>query len=80
MEEMVQYTKHVLGGLVDDHNTLQVVGRLDEGCLTLDVKAPEKELSRLIGKEGRTARSLRTILGAAGKKFGLRCELNLENQ
>lgn len=63
--------------LADELDAVQVTGQLFDGCVALTVTVAAGDIGKLIGKQGRTARSMRTILYAAGVKYGLRCQLNL---
>ncbi len=48
----------------------------DEGTV-LELRVAEADLGKVIGKQGRTARSLRTILGAASMKYHKRYTLEI---
>jgi len=43
----------------------------------LELKVAQSDLGKVIGKQGRTARSLRSILGAAAAKHDTRCTLDI---
>ncbi len=58
--------------------SVEIGYRGTETCLSLFV-APD-DLGKMIGRQGRTARSLRTILGAAAQKHGRVVSLSLETQ
>lgn len=45
--------------------------------LELEVEVSPKDIGKVIGKQGRTIRSLRTLAQAAGMVQGLRCNLEL---
>ena len=57
----------------------QVVIREIEGEQTtvLELRVAQEDLGKVIGKQGRTARSIRTILSAAGMKLGKRVVLEI---
>ncbi len=52
----------------------------ENGVTTLHLWVSSAEDGKLIGKQGRTARSLRTILSAAGMKVHRRYALNIEEE
>ena len=55
--------------LVDDDKSVSVQAVWKPGVSTvIRVTVSQKDLGKVIGKQGRTARSLRTILAAAGQK------------
>jgi len=57
----------------------EVVVREVEGEKTtvFELRVASSDLGKVIGKQGKTARSMRTILGAAGTKIGKRCVLEI---
>ena len=60
---------YVVMALVDDQAAIHVRALPGEGsAITIRVTVSPADLGKVIGKQGRTARSLRTILGAAGQK------------
>jgi predicted RNA-binding protein YlqC (UPF0109 family) len=63
--------------LVD--NPDQVVVRAIDGeqSTVLELRVAPNDLGKVIGKQGRTARSIRTILGAAGMKLKRRFTLEI---
>ena len=57
----------------------QVAVREVEGqqVTVLELKVAPDDLGKVIGKQGRTARSIRTLLGAAGMKLNRRFTLEI---
>jgi hypothetical protein len=57
----------------------QVVVREVQGEQTtvLELRVAPSDLGKVIGKQGRTARSIRTLLGAAGMKLNRRFTLEI---
>ncbi len=66
--------------LVDDTDAVEVetINQADATVLRLHVAA--SDIGKVIGKQGRTARSLRTILGAASMKLQRRFSLDIVEQ
>lgn len=55
-----------------------VVNEVDgEKTTVYELRVASTDLGKVIGKQGKTARSMRTILGAAGTKIGKRCVLEI---
>jgi hypothetical protein len=48
-----------------------------EQSTVLELRVAQTDLGKVIGKQGRTARSIRTILGAAGMKLKRRFTLEI---
>ena len=58
----------VISAMLDYPESLSVVPILSSSAVVLRVSCSRSELSKLIGKQGRTARALRTILMAVSKQ------------
>ena len=63
--------------LVDEPEAVQVDVLNDAGSTVLRLRVSPRDLGKVIGKQGRTARSLRTILGAASMKLKHRFALDI---
>ncbi len=63
--------------LVDEPETVEVEAYQDSGSTVLRLRVSSRDLGKVIGKQGRTARSLRTILGAASMKLKHRFALDI---
>lgn len=75
---MVRLVGEMVRAVVDDPYGVRVVGRDAEECVFVTVTVAPGDLGKLIGKSGRTARAMRTVLQAACSKSKLRCQLNLD--
>jgi len=63
--------------LVDDSDAV-VVSEIDgEQTTVIELKVAKDDIGKVIGKQGRTARAMRTILGAASTKIGKRTVLEI---
>ena len=49
----------------------------ENGQIVLELQVAENEVGKIIGRQGRMARSFRTILGAAAGKTGKRYQLEI---
>ncbi|MBL7684979.1 MAG: KH domain-containing protein [Deltaproteobacteria bacterium] len=63
--------------LVDKPEEVLVTEVEGEQTTVIELKVAKEDLGKVIGKEGRTARSMRTILGAAATKLRKRCVLEI---
>jgi predicted RNA-binding protein YlqC (UPF0109 family) len=77
MFEVDQLVREIAKALVDDPSAVEVdsVGKDESTVLKLRV-APQ-DVGKVIGKQGRTARSVRTILGAVSMKLHHRYTLDI---
>lgn len=74
---MVQLVTSIARSLVDSPDAISVTAIEDDNSVLLRLSLPATELSRVIGRQGRTARSLRTVLNAAGSKARRRYMLDV---
>lgn len=63
--------------LVDKPEEVEVTEVQGEQTTVIELKVAKDDLGKVIGKQGRTARALRTILGAASTKIRMRCVLEI---
>ena len=67
MKELIEA---IAKALVDNPDQVEVRTVEGEQITVLELRVHPSDLGKVIGKQGRTARSIRTILGAAGMKIG----------
>jgi predicted RNA-binding protein YlqC (UPF0109 family) len=70
----------VIRNLVDDSDAVRVDCFEEAGAITLTLHVSPNDIGKVIGKQGRTARCLRTILSAMGKKLDRRYALDIEEE
>ena len=68
-ETMKQLIFEIVQALVDQPDAVSVELIDDREATILRVRVAPQDIGKVIGKQGRTARSLRTILGAASMKL-----------
>jgi uncharacterized protein len=74
---MKQLIEDIAKALVDIEGEVEVKAVEGEQVTVLELKVAPGDLGKVIGKQGRTARSIRTILGAAGMKMNRRFTLEI---
>jgi predicted RNA-binding protein YlqC (UPF0109 family) len=63
--------------LVDQPDEVDVNEIIGEQTTVIELKVAKEDLGKVIGKQGRTARSMRTILNAASTKLQKRSVLEI---
>lgn len=58
----------VLEALVDDKTQIEITEKSDERQVLFEVKVAKSDMGRVIGKEGRIAKAIRTIFKAVGNR------------
>lgn len=74
MKDLIEY---VARSLVDHPDSVQVKEVEGEQTSVIELKVAKEDLGKVIGKQGRTARAMRTILGAASTKARKRAVLEI---
>ncbi len=74
MKELVEV---IAKALVDSPDQVAVTEIAGEQTIVLELKVAQSDLGKVIGKQGRTARAIRTLLGAAGMKIRKRFVLEI---
>ncbi len=74
LKELIEFISQAL---VDDPASVHVNEVLGETTTVLELKVAKEDLGKVIGKNGRTARAMRTILSAASTKLRKRAVLEI---
>ena len=74
LKELIQYVAKALVDLPDQVNVQQIEG---EQTTVIELKVAKEDLGKVIGKQGRTARAIRTILNGASTKLRKRTVLEI---
>ena len=77
MDDLKALIEHMAKALVDKPDAVSVQETDGEKTMIIELRVAQDDLGKVIGKQGRTARSMRTILNAAGTKLGKRCVLEI---
>jgi predicted RNA-binding protein YlqC (UPF0109 family) len=74
---MKELVKFIAQALVDQPDQVQVTEIEGEQTSVIELKVAKEDLGKVIGKQGRTARAIRTILSAASTKIRKRAVLEI---
>ncbi|MBG99102.1 MAG: RNA-binding protein [Solibacterales bacterium] len=74
---MVQLVELIAKALVDKPEEVSVRAVEGEQVKVLELSVADEDIGKVIGKKGRTAKSIRTLLGAAGMKLKKRFTLEV---
>jgi predicted RNA-binding protein YlqC (UPF0109 family) len=75
--DMRGLVEQIARALVDEPEQVVVQAVDGEQTTVLELRVAPSDVGKVIGKQGRTARSIRTILGAAGMKLRKRFTLEI---
>jgi predicted RNA-binding protein YlqC (UPF0109 family) len=76
-DEIVQLVELIAKALVDKPEEVSVKAVEGEQVLVLELSVDPSDLGKVIGKKGRTVKSIRSLLGAAGMKLKKRFTLEI---
>ena len=74
---MKELIKHIAQSLVDNPDKVEVTEIIGEQASVIELRVAKEDLGKVIGKQGRTAQSIRTILSAASAKVHKRAGLEI---
>ncbi len=74
MKDLIEYIAKVL---VDNPDEVRVTELEGKQTSVIELRVAREDLGKVIGKQGRTARAMRTILGAASTKMKKRSVLEI---
>lgn len=77
MKELVQYLAR---SIVDQPDEVEVTETQNDDASVFELKVAKEDLGRIIGKQGRTAKSLRTILTAAAARVDRKVVLEIVDE
>ena len=74
MKELLEY---IARSLVDDPSQVSVKETRSGGVVTFELRVSPEDTGRVIGKNGRVANSIRSLLRVAAAKQGARVQLDI---
>ncbi len=74
MKELIEF---VVKALVDDPSEVSITEIAGDTKILFELRVAKGDIGKIIGKRGRTASSIRTILNAVSTKQGKRAELEI---
>lgn len=75
LEELVRY---MATNLVEEPDDVTVAAEQRGSSVQINLRVSAKELGKVIGREGRIARSMRTIVMVAGSRNNVRANLDID--
>ncbi len=74
---MKEAVEKIVRALVDDTDAVEVSETAKDSSVVIAVRVAESDMGRLIGREGRTIKAIRSILYAASQKHRKRFVLEV---
>ncbi len=74
MEEMLRV---LVKDLVSDPSKIEINSKKEGNVTTLELKVATEDVGKVIGKQGKIARSIRTLMKAYGAKIGEKINVDI---
>jgi len=74
---MKEAVEKIVTALVDDKEAVEVSEDTGERATVIKLRVAANDMGRIIGREGRTIKAIRSLLFAAGQKHGKRFVLDI---
>ncbi len=65
---MKEILETIIESLVEDKNSIMITEDSDEKTISFKVKVADSDMGKVIGKQGRVAKSIRTVMKSIGAK------------
>jgi predicted RNA-binding protein YlqC (UPF0109 family) len=79
VESLRELVVFLVGHLVDEPDQAEVTAERRGSSVHIDLRLPEDDLGKVIGRGGRIAKAIRTVLLIAGSRHHLRVSLDIES-
>ena len=66
MADMKEILETIILSLVDDKSAVKIEEKIDEKTISFEVNVADKDMGKVIGKDGKVAKSIRTVMKAVG--------------
>ena len=77
MEQDVKFLDFVVKSLVENPNDVKIVRSVDEMGVLMTLDVNQADMGKIIGREGNTAKAIRTLLRVVGMKNNARVNLKI---
>jgi len=74
---MKEAVEKIVSALVDDKEAVEVFEEAGDRATVIKLRVGAGDMGRIIGREGRTVKAIRSLLFAAGQKHGKRFVLDI---
>lgn len=77
MEKDQKFVEDVVKAIVDNPDKVKTDRRVDEMGVLIELEVDPEDMGKIIGKDGRTAKAVRTLLRVMGAKNNARINLKI---
>jgi len=77
MNKDAEFVEYVIKSLVENTNAVKVDRKVDEMGVLISVDVATEDMGKIIGRQGATAKAIRTLLRVVGMKNNARVNLKI---
>ena len=78
VESMVALVEYITKNLVDEPNEVKLGTKEDEEAITIELSVAKDDMGKVIGKQGRIAKAIRTIMRAGAARENLKVAVEID--
>lgn len=79
MQQLVDLVRFLTKSFVDEPDQVEVTGTEDDSRVDLEISVAQDDIGKVIGRQGRTIRAIRTVAKAASVKVGKRVSVEVQD-
>jgi predicted RNA-binding protein YlqC (UPF0109 family) len=76
--DLAELVRYVAAKLVHNPDDISVDSDMRSGTVYVNLRVPEEGMGRVIGREGRTAKAIRTLVSIAGSRHNVHARLDID--
>lgn len=79
MQQLEDLVRFLTKSFVDEPDQVEVSGTEEDSRVNLEIKVAQDDIGKVIGRQGRTIRAIRTVAKAASVKVGKRVNVEVQD-
>lgn len=79
MQQLEDLVRFLTKSLVDEPEQVEISGTEEDSRVDLEIKVAQDDIGKVIGRQGRTIRAIRTVAKAASVKVGKRVNVEVQD-
>lgn len=79
MQQLEDLVLFLTKSLVDDPDSVEVSGTEEDTRVDLEIRVAQDDIGKVIGRQGRTIKAIRTVTKAASVKVGKRVSVEVQD-
>jgi predicted RNA-binding protein YlqC (UPF0109 family) len=79
MQQLEDLVRFLTKSLVDEPEKVEISGTEEDTRVDLEIRVAQEDVGRVIGRQGRTIKAIRTVTKAASVKLGKRVNVEVQD-